>query len=99
MNLTAGAPWESPKLRAQVPLGYIYMIFRGLNFESNEELGKKAIYGQILVGGVVCYLWNRSPRPPRTEPSSFVENPALFCGAASWIFPARREKGNDCSHT
>ncbi len=34
MNLTAGAPKE-------MPLGYIYVISRGLNFESNEELGEK----------------------------------------------------------
>jgi len=33
MNLTIGALQE-------VPLGCIYLIFRGLNFESNEELGE-----------------------------------------------------------
>ncbi len=49
MNLTEGAPQESPKLRVQVPLGCIYVIFRGLNFESNEELGEK---GHLWTGTI-----------------------------------------------
>jgi len=30
----------------------IYSIFRGLNSESNKELGEKAIYGQALVNDI-----------------------------------------------
>ncbi len=35
MNLSADA-------LKQMPLGYICLIFRGLNFESNDELEKKS---------------------------------------------------------
>ncbi len=41
MNLTAGAQQESPELRVQAPLWRICLIFQGLNFECNQELGEK----------------------------------------------------------